>query len=59
MYFDAVDGILKKLGDASVKASTKANLQKQLKDLDPDGVIVKFVRDGGARPDISYLLGRK
>lgn len=59
MYFEAVETILEKLADPKLKGSTKANLQKQLKDLDPDGVIKKFVEEKGERPDISYLTDRK
>ena len=36
MYFEAVEQILKKLSDPKIKGSLKANLTKQLKDLDPD-----------------------
>ena len=35
MYFEAVEEILTKLADPKIKATTKTNLQKQLKDLDP------------------------
>jgi len=34
-------------------------LLKQLRDLDPDGVIKKFIEEKGPRPDISYLINRK
>lgn len=59
MYFDAVEDILKKLADPKLKSANKTSLQAQLKDLDPDGVIARFVRDGGERPDISYLMGKR
>jgi len=59
MYFEAVQSVLEKLADPKLKGSTKANLQKQLKDLDPDGVIKKFLEEKGERPDISYLTDRK
>lgn len=59
MYFEAVQTVLEKLADTKLKGSTKANLQKQLKDLDPDGVIKKFLEEKGERPDISYLTDRK
>jgi len=59
MYFEAVQGLLEKLADPKLKGSVKANLQKQLKDLDPDGVIRKFLEEKGERPDISYLTDRK
>jgi len=59
MYFEAVQLALEKLADPKLKGSTKANLQKQLKDLDPDGVIRKFLEEKGERPDISYLIDRK
>ncbi len=56
MYFDAVDDILKKLADPNVKSGSKQRLQKELKELDPEGVIQEFVTNGGPRPDISNLL---
>lgn len=59
MYFEAVQGILERLADPKLKGSTKANLQKELKALDPDGIIKKFIEDKGERPDISYLIDRK
>lgn len=59
MYFDAVDDILKKLADPKLKSASKTSLQAQLKDLDPDGTIARFVRDGGDRPDISNVMGKK
>ena len=39
-------------------SAIQASLQKQLKDLDPEGSIQKFL-DGGDRPDISNIIGRK
>lgn len=36
----------------------QASLQKQLKDLDPEGAIQKFL-EGGERPDISHIINRK
>lgn len=59
MYFDAVEEILKKLNNPSLKSAAKSNLQRELKDLDPEGVIQRFVRDGGPRPDISKIMGSK
>ena len=59
MYFEAVQGILERLADPKLKGSTKANLQKELKALDPDGIIKKFIEEKGERPDISYLIDRK
>ena len=47
MYFEAVEDILRKLADPKLKGSAKANLTKQLKDIDPDGKIQKFVTEGG------------
>ena len=47
MYFDAVEEILTKLKEKDLKSSIKSNLIRQLKDLDPDGVIQKFVTQGG------------
>jgi hypothetical protein len=34
-------------------------LQKQLKELDPDGLIQKYVTSGGDYPDIGYILEQK
>jgi hypothetical protein len=34
-------------------------LQKQLKDLDPEGTIQKFLLEGGPRPDLSGIINRK
>jgi hypothetical protein len=59
MYFDAVQEILTKLNNPTIKSATKSSLQQQLKDLDPDGTIQKFVSEGGPRPDISHLMGRR
>lgn len=58
MYFDAVDDILKKLDDPNLKSGGRQRLQKELNELDPDGVIQDFVRNGGPRPDISNLLDK-
>lgn len=58
MYFDAVEDILKKLADPKLKGSARANLSRQLKDIDPDGVIQKFVNEGGERPDLSGIIGQ-
>lgn len=59
MYFEAVQDILEKLGEPKLKGSQKASLTRQLKDLDPDGVIRKFLEEKGERPDISHLVNRK
>ena len=59
MYFEAVQDILKKLADPKLKGSAKANLSRQLKDIDPDGRIQKFVTEGGERPDLTGLMGKK
>ena len=59
MYFEAVQDILKKLADPKLKGSAKANLTRQLKDIDPDGVIQKFVTEGGERPDLTGMMGQK
>ena len=44
MYFEAVQEILEKLAEPKLKGSQKANLTRQLKDLDPEGVIRKFLK---------------
>ena len=61
MYFEAVQDVMSKLANPKTKGSTKANLQKQLKDLDPDGTIQKFLESGSKeeRPDISHIVNRK
>ena len=59
MYFEAVQDILKKLADPKLKGSAKANLTRQLKDIDPDGKIQKFVAEGGERPDLTGMMGKK
>ena len=59
MYFEAVQEIQKKLEDPKLKGSTKANLQKQLKELDPDGAIALFLAGNGPRPDISDRINVK
>jgi hypothetical protein len=57
MYFDAVEEILGKLGEAALKGRQKAYLIKQLRDLDPEGAIQNFVKNGGDRPDLSGYEG--
>lgn len=59
MYFEAVAEIQEKLAEPNIKGSTKASLMKQLKELDPDGRISKFLSEGGARPDMSDLINKK
>jgi hypothetical protein len=59
MYFEAVEEILGKLADPKLKGSQKASLTRQLKDLDPEGVIRKFLEEKGERPDIAHLVNRK
>eukprot|EP00607_Mallomonas_marina_P008762 CAMPEP_0182419036 /NCGR_PEP_ID=MMETSP1167-20130531/3426_1 /TAXON_ID=2988 /ORGANISM="Mallomonas Sp, Strain CCMP3275" /LENGTH=365 /DNA_ID=CAMNT_0024593611 /DNA_START=43 /DNA_END=1140 /DNA_ORIENTATION=+ len=59
MYFEAVQDILKKLNEPKLRGSTRSNLQKQLKDLDPDGDIQKYLSEGGERPDLSHLINNK
>ena len=57
MYFEAVEEILKKLEDPNLKSTTKANLSRQLKELDPDESIRKFIRKEIDRPDLSDTIG--
>jgi len=56
MYFDAVEEILNKLDEKKLKGSVRADLQRQLKELDPDGRIAKFVKEGGPRPDLTDII---
>jgi len=57
MYFDTVEEILGKLGEAGIKGSQKAYLTKQLRDLDPEGEIQDFVKNRSDRPDLSGYEG--
>eukprot|EP01035_Chromulina_nebulosa_P017802 gene17802-23410_t len=59
MYFDAVQEIINKLADSKTKGSTKARLQNELKELDPKGIIQKYISEGGERPDISDIINQK
>ena len=59
MYFEAVQEILTRLAEPKLKGSVKASLLKQLKELDPDGVIQRFVQEGGPRPDLSDRIDKK
>lgn len=59
MYFEAVAEIQEKLAEPNIKGSTKASLLKQLRELDPDGRISKFLSEGGTRPDMSDLINKK
>jgi hypothetical protein len=59
MYFDAVSDIVRKLERPGLKGSMKANLQRELKDLDPTGVIQEFVKNGGERPDLGDMFSKK
>ena len=60
MYFEAVQQLCSKLDDPKLKGSTKAKLQQELKELDPTGVIEKYIRGGsvGERPDIKGIIAR-
>jgi len=53
MYFEAVETILEKLANPNLKGSAKANLTRQLKDIDPDGKIRDFLEGKAERPDLS------
>jgi hypothetical protein len=44
MYYDAVEEIEAKLADPKTKSGTRSSLQRQLKELDPDGRIRDFLR---------------
>lgn len=56
MYFEAVQEILDKLADPKMKGSAKANYQRQLKDLDPEGKIVKYLNGEADKPDLTSFL---
>lgn len=59
MYFDAVEDIQKRLADPNLKSGKKANLLKQLKELDPDGRIRDFMAGKIERPDLSNVVDNK
>lgn len=59
MYYDAVEGILKQLSSDTTKSNKRANLLLELKDLDPTGVIQKYIQEGGPRPDLSATIGKR
>lgn len=59
MYFEAVSELLGKLAESGLKGSTKASLTRQLKELDPDGRITRFLDLGGPRPDMSDIINKK
>jgi hypothetical protein len=56
MYFEAVQEILDKLADPKMKGSAKANYQRQLKDLDPEGKIVKYLTGEAEKPDLTSFI---
>lgn len=58
MYFEAVEEILTKLNDPKLKNGQKMNLQRDLKELDPEGKIIKYIRDGktGEKPNIENYM---
>jgi len=56
MYFEAVEQILSKLADPKIKGSLKADLSRQLRDLDPDGSIRRFLEGNGERPNLSSAI---
>ena len=59
MYFEAVEQIMAKLTDPKLKGSVRADLSKQLKDLDPDGRIRDFLEGKTTRPNLSDLISKK
>ena len=56
MYIEAVQEILDKLADPKLKGSAKANYQRQLKDLDPEGKIVKYLNGEADKPDLTSFI---
>ena len=56
MYFEAVEEVLGKLADPKIKGSAKANYQRQLKELDPDGKIARYLSGNGEKPDLSSFI---
>lgn len=59
MYFEAVETIVNKLADPKLKGSSRADLTRQLKDLDPDGRIRAFLEGKITRPDLSDIVGQR
>lgn len=60
MYFEAVEGVLKKLQDPNLKANEKKFLLMDLKELDPKGKIRAYLNGKlDQRPDISDSLAPK
>ena len=58
MYFDSVQDVLEKIKDPKIKQTVKQRLERDLQELDPDGVIRKYLKKEIDRPDISYLTNR-
>lgn len=58
MYFEAVEELIKKMNDPKYKAGAKETMKRQLKDLDPQGSIQRYLIEGGDKPDISSLINR-
>ena len=53
MYFEAVEDIVKRLSSTKLKSGTRTNLQKQLQELDPHGIIRTFLSGTTERPGVS------
>ncbi len=59
MYFEAVQEIQKRLADPKLKSGTKASLQRQLRELDPEGRVRAFLAGSSSeRPDM-HVLGKR
>ena len=58
MYFEAVETILEKLSKPGIKGAAKANLTRQLREIDPDGKIRAFLEGKADRPDLSDEISR-
>lgn len=58
MYFDAVEKVVKLLENPKLKYDKRLKLQAELKSLDPDSRIRKFIQNGGDRPDLEVSQKR-
>jgi hypothetical protein len=58
MVFEAVEEITKRLTDPKLKNGTRASLQRQLRDLDPEGRVRDFLAGKSPRPDV-HVLGNR
>lgn len=59
MYIDAVRDIVAKLENPKLRSQVKIDLQKQLQELDSQGIIRQFLKSGSKTPpDLSEYIGK-